>query len=74
MPNRHEKNTYHDDLFYFITRIHGVLNLADFFSNVCKQIWDKQQMNDTADSNLTRQMSFGTNYHRQNLLVLHVPA
>lgn len=55
-------------------RIYGVLNLADFFSSVCKQIWDKQQMNDTADNNLTRQMSFGTNDHRQNFLVLHVPA
>jgi len=36
--------------------------LADFFSSVCKQIlWDKQKMNDTADNNLTRQMSVGTN-------------
>lgn len=60
---RHERNSCRDDIFYFIRKIYSVLNLADFFSSVCKQIfWDKQNMNDTTDNDLTRQMSFfGTN-------------
>lgn len=59
---RHERNSCCDDIFYFISTTYSVLKLADSFSSVCKQIfWDKQKMNDTADNNLTRQMSFGTN-------------
>lgn len=58
---RHKRNSCCDDVFYFIRKIYILLNLAGFFSSVCKQIfWDKQKMNDTADNNLTMQMSFGT--------------